>query len=97
MLKKTLVLLVVLSVPAFLFLNIWQVFSFQQLEREVSELEFQQKEWFEENKRKVIGIEYLSSPRRLEQIAREELELEKMDPDRIIRVIIPESRSSIDG
>ncbi|MBI9103257.1 MAG: cell division protein FtsL [Spirochaetales bacterium] len=95
--KKALILLMVFSVPALLFVQIWQVYSFQQLEKEVSMLEGEQKGWFEENKRKVIGIEYLSSPGRIEQLAVEELELEKIDPDKIIRIVIPENRSRVDG
>jgi len=95
--KKMLVLFLVLTVPALIFLSVWQVFSFQRLEAEVGSLEDRQKEWFEENKRKIISIEYLSSPQRLDQIAREELELQKMDPDKVIRIVVPKERGRTDG
>jgi cell division protein FtsL len=95
--KRMLILFLVLTVPAVVFLSVWQVFSFQQLETQVGSLEAQQKEWFEENKRKIIGIEYLSSPRRLDQIAREELDLKKMDPDKVIRIVVPKEKGRVDG
>ena len=95
--KKMLILFLVLTVPAMVFLGVWQVFTFQNLESEVSSLEARQKDWFEENKRKIIGIEYLSSPRRLDQIAREELNLQKMDPDKVIRIVVPKERGRVDG
>jgi len=95
--KKMLVLFLVLTIPALIFLSVWQVFSFQRLEAEVGSLEDRQKEWFEENKRKIISIEYLSSPQRLDQIARQELELQKMDPDKVIRIVVPKERGRTDG
>lgn len=95
--KKGFLFLLLASIPLLLFAGVWQVYSFQRLETEVSDLEAQQNGWFEENKRKIIGIEYLSSPRRLDQIAREELELEKPESKDVIRVVVPRERGDSDG
>lgn len=95
--KKILILFAVFSVPVLIFVSVFQVFTFQRLEAQVTALEAQQKEWFEENKRKIIGIEYLSSPRRLDQLAREELQLQKMDPRKVIRIVVPEDKGRVDG
>ena len=95
--KRVFLFILLASIPVLLFAGVWQVYSFQRLEAEVSALEAEQNEWFEENKRKIIGIEYLSSPRRLDQIAREELELEKADSDQVIRVVVPSPTDESDG
>ena len=86
--KKPVLFLLITSVPLLLFLGIWQVYSYQAMEKEVRLMEAEQKQWFEENKRKVVGIEYLGSPRRLDQVAREELDLEKTDLQETIRIEI---------
>lgn len=95
--KKFLLVVLAFSIPALVLLSVWQAYSFQRLEAEVKTLEDEQKTWFEQNKRKIIGIEYLSSPRRLDQIARDELELEKINPNRVIRITVPETQGEADG
>jgi len=88
--KKPVLFLLISTVPLLLFAGIWQIYSYQNLVKEVRLMEAEQKRWFEENKRKVVGIEYLGSPRRLDQVAREELHLEKVDAGDIIRIqIVP--------
>ena len=89
--KKRLVLVLVLIIPAMLFASVWQSYRYDRLTAEVRELEQAQKEIFEKNKKHVMGIEFLKSPFRINKIAEEELELEKIDPDRIIRIdLVPE-------
>ncbi len=95
--KKWIALLIICSIPCFIFLNVWQVFTFDSLRTEVETLEEEQKEWFEENKKMIVGIEYLNSPYRVDKIAREKLELNKITSDRIIQVRIVKEKGSQDG
>ena len=67
--KRALLVLVVCSVPAIMFLNAWQVFRFKEALAGVRELEQQQQELIEENKKTLVGIEVLSSPSRIDEIA----------------------------
>lgn len=94
--KKPVLLLLISTVPLLLFAGIWQIYSYQTMVKEVRLMEAEQKRWFEENKRKVVGIEYLGSPRRLDQVAREELNLEKEDVQDTIRIQIVPSQEERD-
>ncbi len=87
-------------VPLLLFLNVWQGYRYEQMRREVARLEEQQRAQLEENKRLVASIAVLSSPARIEKIAREDLGLQRIDPRRTQRVTVaPQTvpRSSADG
>jgi hypothetical protein len=84
--KRFVLLLIVISVPALVFLDVWRAFTFQALEREVSELEKTQMSLFEENKQRIIGIEYLRSPARVGRLAEDTLGLERQEHAVIIRV-----------
>jgi len=91
--KKVLKTIGVLLLPLFLFLNVWQSFSYRMVESEISELEKQQKKLLEENKRLIIGIEFLRNPARLEKAAEEQLGMKRAEPERTIRIIVPEGGS----
>ncbi len=101
--KQTLVkkvkLLLVFTIPVLLFLNLYQVFSYDQMESEIEQLEKVQKEQFEENKRIIIGIEYLSSPSRIDELASEKLDMKKSDNNKTLYVefIDDESLKKEDG
>ena len=84
--NKTLALVLVIIIPAVLFLSVWQSYRYDKLNSEVEALEQTQMEIFEKNKKHVMGIEYLKSPFRINKIAEEELELDKIDADKIIRI-----------
>ncbi len=84
--KRLLVFLLILIIPLLLFVSVWQSYRYDRLSGEVADLEQTQKEIFEKNKNIVMGIEFLKSPFRIDKIADEELELEKIRPDRIIRI-----------
>ncbi len=77
-----------LLVPLLLFLNIWQGYRYERMRQEVSRLEEEQKNRLEDNKRLLAGIAVLSSPARIEKIAREDLGLKRLDPRRLLRVIL---------
>lgn len=87
--KKVLKTIGILLLPLFLFLNVLQSFSYQKVESELSELEAMQKKMLEENKKLIIGIEFLRNPVRLEKAAEGPLDMERAGSDRIIRIVIP--------
>lgn len=78
-----------LIVPVLLFVNGWQAYRYHALEKEIEELEQVQSELFEENKKAIAAISVLNSPARIAAIA-EELDMEKAELDRIIRVVFQE-------
>ncbi|HAK46706.1 MAG TPA: cell division protein FtsL [Spirochaeta sp.] len=86
MLKRLFTAALVLLIPALLFVSVWQSYRYDELSREVTELEQKQKEIFEKNKKIVMGIEFLKSPFRINKIADEDLELQKVDPEKILRI-----------
>lgn len=73
----------------FLFLNVWQSFRFNQVVKNVIELEEEQKRLLELNKRLIAGTAVLSSPGRIDEIAKDELGLKKREPSDIIQIELP--------
>ena len=95
--KKIITASLVFLIPVLLFLSVWQSFRYDMLSREVAELEQMQKDIFEKNKKIVMGIEFLKSPFRINKIAEEDLGLEKVNPDRILRIELGSRKGGIDG
>ena len=77
-----------LSIPCFLGLSAWQTSRYGDLERELGKLEKTQEEWVENNKRLIAVITLLSSPNRIEHIARQELGLQKKRPEEVLQISI---------
>ena len=77
-----------LSIPFFLGLSAWQTSRYGDLERELERLEKTQEEWVENNKRLIAGIAILSSPDRIENIAVNELHLQKKRPEDVLQISI---------
>ena len=88
MIRRLFFYLLVLSVPVFLALTAWQSSRYGDLERELKKLEKTQEEWVENNKRLIAGITFLSSPDRIEHIARDELGLSKKLPEEVLHISI---------
>ena len=86
--KIIFIYLMVISMPVFLGLLVWQSNRYQNLKREVLRLEQTQEEWVESNKRLVANIAEYSSPQRIEQIARYQLDLRKISPENLVQVNI---------
>jgi cell division protein FtsL len=78
----------VLSIPLLLGLVSWQSARYGDLERELERLLKSQQEWIENNKRLIAGISLLSAPDRIEHIARDELGLEKKEPEEVLLIHI---------
>jgi cell division protein FtsL len=86
--RRLFLYLIVLTIPLFLGVNAWQSSRYAGLEREVSRLEDAQAEWIESNKRLIAGIAVLSSSERIEFIARNELELDRIQPEDVLMIRI---------
>jgi cell division protein FtsL len=87
MLKKIIMLIFVCTIPVVLFFSSVQAYNYIKLENEIGELETLQKEWIEKNKKLIASIEVLRTPKRIEKIAQEDLELKKIDKERIRKVV----------
>jgi cell division protein FtsL len=72
-----------------LFLNTWQGYRFERLKREAQQLEAEQRDWLEQNKKLVAALAVLASPRRIESIAVTELGLKRLQPSELATVVAP--------
>ena len=84
----------VLTIPLFLCLLVWQSNRYQNLNRELVRLEQSQEEWVESNKRLIASIAEYSSPARIEQTARYQLDLKKIRPENLLQVKITEGKGN---
>jgi len=89
MIKRYLLLyFLVLTMPLCLGILVWQSNRYQNLVKEVERLEQTQTEWIESNKRLIVGIGEYSSPERIETLAKNQLELQKIPPEYFLQVKI---------
>jgi len=89
MIKRFLLLyFLVFTIPLCLGLLVWQSNRYQNLAKELVRLEQTQTEWIESNKRLIAGIGEYSSPERIENIAKAELNLQKIPPEYFLQVRI---------
>jgi len=72
-----------------LFLNTWQGYRFERLKRDVQQLEAEQRDWLEQNKKLVAAVAVLSSPERIQSIAEGELGLKKLERSALVTVVVP--------
>jgi len=84
--RRSVVALLVLLVPVLLFANVAQAFRYGRLERRIEELESEQRALIEENKRAILAISVLTSPRRVGRLAEDELGLERITPESVVRL-----------
>ena len=78
--KKVLICLLIISIPVLLFLNTWQGFKHERISAEIRNYEYEQKEWFEENKKMLAAISVYSSPARVKKIIEESTGLNIQKP-----------------
>jgi cell division protein FtsL len=79
-------IITVLAFIALFFLNTWQGYRYQELEQEVENLELEQKDWLEKNKKVIAALAVLSSPERVEALAVDKLGLKPLKPEDVIKV-----------
>jgi hypothetical protein len=94
--KKKLLSIAILIIPALFFLNVWQSFRYQTLKRETEMLYRRQLDLIEENKRIIASISLLRSPDRIGLLAEEDLELEGIYPDDILYLDSSEEKEELD-
>jgi len=82
--KKILIALLVLILPVLIFLNSWQGFKYERVNAEIRNHEYEQKEWFEENKKMLAAISVYSSPGRVKKIIEENLDLNIQKPGQAV-------------
>jgi cytoskeletal protein RodZ len=95
--KRKLILLVIVSIPVLLYLNVWQAFRYRAVETEIELLEVKQQEWIEENKKAIIGIEVLSAPSRINGLTSEIDGLTRPEIPAAIRINIDNSKGGGNG
>lgn len=86
MIRNILSILLTLSIPFFLFVQVWQSSRYSQTETELIALTRVQTELVSLNKRYISGISVLSSPERIEKVATEELNMRKARSEEITRI-----------
>jgi len=74
-----------------LFLNTWQGYRFESLKRDVLDLEAEQRDWLEQNKKLVAAVAVLSSPERIQRIAEKDLALRKLERSALSTMVVPEA------
>ncbi|WP_461246370.1 FtsB/FtsL family cell division protein [Treponema sp. R6D11] len=84
----------VFTIPLCLALLVWQSNRYQKLVKELDRLEHTQTEWIESNKRLIAGIGEYSSPERIENVAKSQLELQKIPPEYFLQVKIMGGKGS---
>jgi cell division protein FtsL len=83
-----------LTIPLFLGLLVWQSNRYQNLSRQLYNLEKTQEEWVESNKRLIAGIAEYSSPERIGSIAKSIDDLQKIEPEHFLQVKILEGKGN---
>lgn len=71
-----LIVFFIISIPLLLFFNIKQGYKYERVNAEIKNYEYEQKEWFEDNKRMLSVFSVYSSPSRVKQIADKNPDLE---------------------
>ena len=80
--------ILVVTIPLFLGLLVWQSTRYQNLTRELTRLEQAQSEWIESNKKLIASVGEYSSPERIGDIARNQFNLQRIQPEYMLQVRI---------
>jgi len=90
--KKMIIIILTIIVPLMFFLEIWGVFYVQRVTDNIGKLETTQNEWLDKNKKLIAAIAVYSSPERVEKLAKDELGLMKISPDKILKIILSDEK-----
>lgn len=86
--------MLVVAVPALLLANAFQAYKYSQLQQEIKTLAHEQQVLIEENKRAILALSVLTSPQRIGPLAENDLGLQPVDGENIIRMRTETDRSS---
>jgi hypothetical protein len=76
------------TIPLLLGAVAWQSCRYAELEKETVRLDNIQEDWVSNNRRLIAGIALLSSPERIEMLARTEMGLTKKRPEEVLQIRI---------
>ncbi|MBN2626842.1 MAG: hypothetical protein JXA95_09275 [Spirochaetales bacterium] len=85
--NKAVALLLTFLLSLLILLNVRQAYLYQEEVALIDDLEIQQQERYEENRKIRTGIAVLESPERLDALAGEILGLEQARPDQVVQII----------
>jgi len=85
---KLLLYFIAFTIPMFLGISAWQSVRYSNLERQARVLEADQEKWVENNKRLIADIATITSSEEIENVARYELNLEKIRPENVLQIWI---------
>jgi cell division protein FtsL len=88
--KRLLVYLVLLSVPALMMIQVVQGYRYTLAVEEFEYLENEQLNRLEENRKILAGIAVYDAPARIYQVARESLGLAQAENENVIQVRFPD-------
>ena len=91
--RRAAIVLLALLLPVLLFANVVQAYRYSRLEREIIALERRQAALIEENKRVILAVSVLTSPRRVGELATDELGLVRIDPRTIVTLDPPDAEA----
>jgi len=95
--KRLFLLVMAATIPALLFVNVWQGVRYTRLKAAVRQLEDEQTAWYERNKNLLAAIGIHSSPRRLEALAERDRDARKAGPEDTVRVEVDTGSSTGKG
>ena len=75
--RSTVAWILITLMPALMFANAHQAFRFDRLQREIRQAESEQRSLLEANKRAITSVSALSSPARIDRLARDVFELDQ--------------------
>ncbi len=89
--RRAVLLVLLVSVPVLLMLQVLQAYRYVLATEELGALEQLQMERLDENRRLLAGIAVFRSPERLFEVSSEALELRSAEPENVVQVRTPES------
>ncbi|OQY34562.1 MAG: hypothetical protein B6241_04640 [Spirochaetaceae bacterium 4572_59] len=89
MFRQVLYYAAILLFPVLLCLNVWQSYRFQQVEEKLVQLQEQQIDLLERNKRTLAALAVYSSPSRVGALVNESMDLKKVDSSDVIHITRP--------
>lgn len=84
--NRKLLLFVVSTLPLFFMGLVFEAIQYQDLKKDVVAKERQQVEWVEKNKKMLTGVTVLSSPQRIEDLAKDDSGLKLFGADKSVKI-----------